>query len=427
MSIALMGFIQGAATTATQRIDKEREENTAMIQNRLKMAAQNRQLRQKEVQAKQDLLRKRYDTVSSYLPEDATEEQKLALISNEEIAKQFVGARSKGEQVDLNQFLIMNRDSIPENFDTVQQYIQNISSIPAPVPEEQVEAIRQTRGFLGARVGANVEQIAQQFGASAGELLAYESRNSVPVVPQFARINIEAIAKRKDAKERMRDAEIDYLDAVTQHGMNSQEAQFAKSEYDFLKAASKNLNPEQLKFADMIGAAKMNAESARRRFGEDSAEYMSARDEVIKMENQFKTDKEKTPALSTLRTVYRAGATEAVMSKYGNLIGNGIVTTQDADGNTVLNITGLNLEKQNEVRDYFRQSIRGIAFRQLDMDGRPLNADVETALRSLGVEIDADGRAIFPGQGPRRQDNVSAAPQPIRPDEIDLNNPLLKR
>jgi hypothetical protein len=196
----------------------------------------------------------------------------------------------------------------------------------------------------------------------------------------------------------MKDAEIDYFDAVEQYGMNSEQAAFAKSRYDYLKAASDKLTPEQLKFSDMIGAAKTNAVFIRRRFGEDSPQYIAARDEVIKMENQFKTDKEKTPALSTLRTVYRAGATDAVMAKYGNLIGKGITTSQDADGNTVLNVTGLDIDKQNEVRDYFRQSIRGIAFRQLDMDGRPLNADVETALRSLGVEIDADGRAVFGAQ-----------------------------
>jgi hypothetical protein len=410
MSIALTGFITGLAKGATSRVEKEREENEAIIQNRLKQAQTNRTLRQKEIDAQQQLLRTRLGTVSSYLPPDATEEQKLALISNEEISKQFVDLRSKGQDVDLNRFLIMNRDKVPQNFNTVQQYIDGISAAPTAVPQQQVDAIRQTRGALGARVGPNIEKLAQQYGVSAGQLLAYEDRTAIPQVPQFARMNVEMLAKDKDKDftARLKDAEVMFADAVEQFGMGSQEAALAKARFDFLKSANKHLNPEQAKFSDILGNAKVHAESLRQRFGDDSPQYAAARNEVIRMENQFKTEKDKAPSLGVLRATLREASSNAVMERYGNLIGNGIAVSQDNEGNPVLNITGLDPQKQQEVREYGRNALRHTLFRYLDEENRPLTAEVETALRSFGIQFDEAGRAVFGGQGPRRD---AAPPQ----------------
>ena len=109
MSVALMGFLTGLAKGSTERIKKEREDNEALIENRLKMAATNKLRREKEREAQRALLNERYSTISSYLPADATEEQKLALVSNEAIAKEYVAKRSAGADIDLNKFLVVNK------------------------------------------------------------------------------------------------------------------------------------------------------------------------------------------------------------------------------------------------------------------------------------------------------------------------------
>jgi hypothetical protein len=413
MSFALKGFITGFAKGAKERIEKEREENEAAIQNRLKMAATNRTLRQKELDAQKQLLTGRLETVSSYLPEDVTEEQKLALISNEEIAKQFVDLRSKGEKVDLNQFLVVNKDKVPQNFSTVQQYINTISTAPAPVAQERVDAIRQTRGIFGARTGANVEKMAQQFGASAAELLAYEERSGVPMVPQFARMNVNMLRneKTKGIDDRLKDAQSMYLDALEQDGADSQAAAVAKQRYDNLLVLKDQLDPEKVKWADYVGSLKMAIVNAK-----TPAERQAAQreyDQAIAIERRGRdTDGEgggKIPTANTLSNLLARSGTRAVTEQFGSQVGQNLIIEQTPDGGASFRYIGTDTAARDRITNAARQAMRFTVQPYLDMEGRPLNRDVEVALRANGIEIDGNGRAVFPSLGPRREGGAAPA------------------
>lgn len=210
MSIALTGLLTGFAKGAKERIEKEREENEALIESRLKLANTNKLKREKERDAQKALLNQRYDLVSGYLPADATEEQKLALISNETVAKEFAAMRTKGEEVDLNKFLVINKDKIPQGFTSVRQYIDTIAAAPTALSQEQMQqAFGETRGFLGARTGVSAgraEKLAQQYGAPAAELLAYEQPQQLPQMPEVARMNVEMlkeVEKEPKSQEEM--------------------------------------------------------------------------------------------------------------------------------------------------------------------------------------------------------------------------------
>lgn len=197
-SIALMGLLTGFAKGASARIEKEREDNEALIQSRLKMAAINKQKRQAEIEARKTALTERYSALTPFLDGSEAEEEKLALLSNDAITKDFVDRRSRGEVVDLKQYLVMNKEKVPQNFTSVQQYIDTLSAAPQPVAPEQMQAaLGDTRGFLGARTGVSAgraEKIAGALGAgSAAELLAYERMEPVSAEPlmDVARINMK--------------------------------------------------------------------------------------------------------------------------------------------------------------------------------------------------------------------------------------------
>ena len=197
-SIALMGLLTGFAKGASARIEKEREDNEALIQSRLKMAAINKQKRQAEIEARKTALTERYSALTPFLDGSEAEEEKLALLSNDAITKDFVDRRSRGEVVDLKQYLVMNKEKVPQNFTSVQQYIDTLSAAPQPVDPEQMQAaLGDTRGFLGARTGVSAgraEKIAGALGAgSAAELLAYERMEPVSAEPlmDVAKINVE--------------------------------------------------------------------------------------------------------------------------------------------------------------------------------------------------------------------------------------------
>lgn len=239
MSVALTGFLTGFAKGAKERVEKEKEENEALIANRLKTAATNRLLRQKEVEAQKQLLKDRLESVSAFLPPDATEEQKLALVSNKEIADTFVAARKDNPNLDVNKFLVVNKDKVPKNFTSVQQYLDTISASPTPVAQEQIDTIRQTQGAFGARVGANVEKMAQQYGVSAGELLAYEQPMTTPELPQFASINLETLRDLPSADKILSDAKTEAFNAVTEFGKDSPEAKAAITKFNDLQNITK--------------------------------------------------------------------------------------------------------------------------------------------------------------------------------------------
>lgn len=409
MSIALTGLITGFAKGAKSRIEKEREENEALIQNRLKMAQTNRTLHQKQMDAQKQLLTGRLDTVSSYLPPDATEEQKLALISNEEISKQFVDLRSKGEEVDLNQFLVLNKDKVPQNFNTAQQYIDTLSAAPAPVPQQQVDAIRQTRGFLGARTGANVESMAQQFGMSAGQLLAYEEVSGVPRVPQFARMNVNMLRdeKTKDIGQRLKDAQSMLLDARDEFGPDSQEFKVAQSRYENLMTLKDVLEPKDVKWSDYVGSLKLAIVNART--PEERAVAKREYDQVIAVDRMGDKESGGIPTLPQLQTILTRSAGRAVQSEFGNMVGRDLILQKDINGEiTGIQYVGTDAAARNRINDVAEDAMRYSFFRYLDMEGRPLNTNIETALRVQGIQFDQDNRAIFRGQGPRRETTTPA-------------------
>lgn len=398
MSIALTGFLTGFAKGAKERIDTQREENEAMIQNRLKMAQTNRLLYKKEQDAQKQLLNDRLSTVSSYLPEGATEEQKLALISNEEIAKQFVDLRSKGEEVDLNKFIVVNKDKIPANFSTVQNYIDTISAAPAPVSQEQIDTIRQTRGALGARVGANVEKLAQQYGVSAGELLAYEEKSGVPVVPQFARMNVSILKneKAKDVDTRIKEAQSMYLDALDEFGADSQEAKVAKAQYDNLQVLKTELEPETVKWADYVGKLKLAIVNAKT--PQERAAAQQEYNKVIAIEKQGQSSGEgggKIPTANTLSGLLTKAGTRAVTEKFGGDVAKNLIVDTAPDGSTSFRYIGTDPTARAQVLNTAKEAMRYAVQPYLDMTGRPLNRDVEVALRTQGIQFNDAGAAVF--------------------------------
>lgn len=398
MGVALTGFLTGFYKGAKERVDAEREENEALIQNRLKMAQTNRLVRQKEVAAQKDLLTGRLASVSAYLPADATEEQKLALVSNEEIATQFKELRSKGEEVDLNKFLVINKEKIPQNFKSVTEYIDSISAAPTPVSQEQIDTIRQTTGAFGARTGANVEKIAQQYGASAGELLAYEQASGVPVVPQFARMDVSVLKneKTKDIDTRIKESQSMYLDALDEFGADSQEAKVAKAQYDNLNLLKTELEPESVKWADYVGKLKMAIVNAKT--PQERAAAQQEYNKVIAVEKQGKDSGEgggKIPTANTLSGLLTKAGTRAVTEKFGGDVAKNLIVDTAPDGSTSFRYIGTDPVARAQVLNTAKEAMRYAVQPYLDMTGRPLNRDVEVALRTQGVQFNDAGAAVF--------------------------------
>jgi hypothetical protein len=416
MSVALTGFLTGFAKAGKERIEKEREEEEALISNRLKMAAANKIKREKETDAQKALLTGRYEKVLPYAA-GLSEQQKLALVSNDEIATQFYNRASKGETVDVDKFLKINEDKIPQNFTTVKSYIAQISAAPAPVGAKAVESLTDTEGFFGARLmtPGRVQKTAQQFGGSAEELLAYEQPQEIEQLDNIARINVDMLRPKKDGDDRLKDAEIAVFDAIDQFGKDSPEVKLAASNYAAIKAVQAELDPTSATFAKMLDRAKMdvaNAAPADKKATQDALDYLLSIDQRGKAKD---VDPNKL-TLPQQRSLLNAVTTNALAAQYPRYKDDIARQTDPITGDVTLVAISSNEQVTAELRNTQLAALKGMYDEYYSTpDGLPKDQQTKQLLSSMGVQFDESGRPIFKVAVP------APAPDPNRPSRIDPN------
>lgn len=404
MSIALTGFLTGFAEGSTERIKREREENEALIENRLKRAQTNRLLFNKEQDAQKQLYRTRYDFVSAYLPSDATEEQKMAVISKEEIAKQFVEL-SKNEKVDLNQFLVVNKEKIPKDLKTVNDFINKVSAAPAPVAQEQVDAVRQTRGFLGSRTGANVEKAASQYGTSAAELLAFEQPQSLQSIPEFARMNVDMLRKPKGFDDRIDELETQAL-AAGEAG-NKEEFETIRNQISTLTEMKDSLSPPKVEWAANMSRLKMLA-----LYGtpEEKAKSNKELDAAYRIEQRGQKQDSKVPPAGELRAQIKIAFANDIEQTFGTRMKENWTKQIGPDGIAEYKYTGSGdaaIKVENEIQRVKTEALKRVLFPYVH-NGKVASEDVSAVARAYNFDLRRFGQ------------------RPPNDAQVDESNPLLR-
>jgi hypothetical protein len=396
MALALLGLAAGFASGAAARVEKEREDNEELLKTRLKLAAINKKKREEEIDARKKEYLNRYSSVQPFLYEGLTEEQKLALVSNEAITKDFVERRSRGEQVDVNNYLITVKDKIPTNFKSVQEYINTISAPPTAMTEEQMRgAFGRQEGAFGADVGVSAgraERIAAGLGGgTAAELLAYENMQPVEAEPlaDIARINVALFPREpKTLDEQITQAESVVSATADEFGEDSTQTDAAISRLETLRQRKSVLDPDQQSFATMLDRAKAAVANAKEPDQLKEAQQRLERLIAIGKEGQGR----KLPSPASMNNLLTDAAAKAVARTYGPLIGQGIVTgsERDAEGNTfsTYRYTGGDAEMRARIEATARSAMRTVAETFMDSDGSPISPDLITALSVNGVSFD---------------------------------------
>ena len=396
MALALLGLMTGLAKGAASRVEKQREENESLVKTRLQLAAINKKKREAEIEARKKELSDRYSSMQPFLYEGLTEEQKLALVSNPTITKDFVERRSRGEQVDVNNYLITVKDKIPTNFKSVQEYINTISAPPTALTEEQMQgAFGQQEGFMGFNVGTKpgrAERIAAGLGGgSAAELLAYENMQPVEAEPlaDIARINVALFPREPKTLDEQITQQQSVISAVAdQYGEDSPQTDAAISRLETLNQRKSVLDPDQQSFATMLDRAKAAVANAKDDDQLKTAQQRLDRLIAIGKEGQGR----KLPSPASMNNLLTDAAAKAVARTYGPLIGQGIVTgsERDAEGNTfsTYRYTGGDDEMRARIEATARSAMRTVAETFMDSDGSPISPDLVTALSVNGVSYD---------------------------------------
>jgi hypothetical protein len=419
---AFVGFVTGFAKGAKERIEKEREDEEALISNRLKMAAANKIKRETETNAQKALLTGRYEKVLPYAA-GLSEQQKLALVSNDEIATQFYNRASKGETVDVDRLLKINEEKIPQNFTTVKSYIAQISAAPAPVDSKTIDSLTDTEGFFGARLmtPGRLQKTAQQFGGSAEELLAYENASAVAEMPQVAALNVDALRQPKSSKERIEEAEIKALDLMEQFGDNSPEAISAIANHAVEKARAEMLNPNQERYTKMLDEARVNFVLANR--SGDPEKIKQAKQELDSVELATRREVTDKTSPSDIRRNFKDVSMNALSMLYPRLKEN-LVAVRDPNTQQIIDyqVATTNPEIAAQVQNTRLAAMSRMYYRfYANEDGTPYNRAVAETLTASGVEFDDMGRPIFEVAVPAQ------APDPNKPSRVDTPAPAPAR
>lgn len=448
MSIALLGLLGGFAKGASERIEKEREDNEELIKTRLKMAALNKDKRDKELDARRTALEERLALVSPYFETTGDLEQdeklKLGLISSPEIAKQFA-ERAQSERVDPTKFLVLNDKLIPAGFTSVKEYIASLTQKPAAATEEQMKAAFDQEGFLGAKTGVGMkkaEKIAGALGAgSAAELLAYEKTEPLadPLL-EMAKVNVTLFPRAPKTLDEQTTQQASVVSAIIdQFGEESAQAKEAVTRWNTLLQRKRVLDPEQQTYSAMLDALKKTALTSEDPDERDKAKKML--EEAARLGKAG--EGRKLPSAMSMNNLLKDAASKAVSSEFGQLIGSGIVigTATDEGGNTfnTYRYVGGNPQEQARIEATARKAMKNVVDTWLDLDGNPLSEDIATALAVNGILRDKDGRFQWavptpppvvtqtptrteqPSQGLAARPQPATAAQPAQPARASVN------
>jgi hypothetical protein len=247
--------------------------------------------------------------------------------------------------------------------------------------------LTEGKSFLNTRLAtpARAQKIAQQYGGSAEQLLAYENAPALGEIPQVATLNVDAIKKPKTIDERITEASTSAVDAY--ESGNMQAAKDAAARLSTLRELKKTIDPDQATWADTMGQLKMKMLNGT---PEERAEATREYDKAMVIENRGKKDGEgdKIPSATALAGLLRNAGVNAVAQKYGPSLKKDLVIETDNFGNSSFKYIGNDPVMQKQVNDTAQAAQRNVARLYTLPNGKPMNRDVEAAFAVVGLKLD---------------------------------------
>jgi len=190
------------------------------------------------------------------------------------------------------------------------------------------------------------------------------------------------------------------------------------------------LDPDKANWASYVGSLKMAIMNAKTPDEKKAAE--KEYDRVLAIEARGKKEDSKIPTVNTLSNLFSRTAARALTEKYGAEYKEELIIETMPDGSSTFKYIGTDEARRKAVYDYSRSIIKEMAQPYLDRQGKPINTDVATALRSMLIPFDEQGRPIFtaappvPAPTPEGQDKptVTLPPATTAPTTESTAKPL---
>ena len=248
MNVKMMGLITGFSKATSEKIDRERKDEEALMLNRFRIAAANKSVVDAENKEKIDLARNNLSYLNTIAPH-ATEAQRIVIASNPMLTAQLKSIHESKNfetftdvegisRINLDKIIIANKDKIPEKFKTAQDYIASLDQRPT-IDQSKVQERQMNSTFFANTSPTNkkMETLASAFGASAAELLSYEGyKASSP--DAYGGLTAATLTKRDSSNEQIETLKQDIYDSIRNNGRDAPETEALQNKLNDLEKST---------------------------------------------------------------------------------------------------------------------------------------------------------------------------------------------
>lgn len=404
MGFALKGFIAGAATAISERIDVEEKaaQETAKfsVNNLYKSLEENKKKTREQIAEYTGNL----STLKTHFP-GLTEEQLYYGAINPAFMKgvdaKIKEGRLNNKDIDLKQ-LIDLADTVP----TEKKAQERIDALADLTNVKPLQPIPPGMGTYRERAQQKAfDRYAKSLNLDPATLMAAGQGITTPTVPSTVKFNMEALNKPKTLQEQK---ELTAA-AVIEAKRNNDDVALAKATEDATRIKlAEDLVMKGNKTEDQIQTDLRNQIMASK----DPKEKTLLTNELRQRQilSKLPGEGQEKVSQSNLITV----ATKAVTAAVADALPPGsFVITTDAQGNQTLAPKDIVSAKQfNEATTAGR---RAVIKEMTTEDGKPRSEMHRNALISIGVGFDENGRAVAPKVGVQPTPVDTPPPAPAKP------------
>lgn len=404
-------FAGGFAKGMVSQLEEKEKEQAAVTAASIQNMYHNAQEKKKELAKQAEQYRGVVSELGSFVFKDGKkfdDRQLITLASNPEMAKDVV--KRLRDDPELSARLTPDFFKAAENAPTgvkAVDYMDQLFKVKA-VATEQTKELFNTASKEGGIVDkliagngyAQAQKAAAKYGVTLEQLVGYQSIDTKRTPNMVGEMDYSQLAKTKGFDDVVSQTKLEYVNAPTP----------AAKQTAADKLASLNAADTAMKIA-----GKTTEEDKRSKLADDAQDPTKTAQERaiaaallqqrIKMMSNPKEANEEKITQANLITVASRGFAATVES----LAPGKFVTSTDMQGNiTVVPKT----IADTQMKTAYAQARNGIITEFTTPDGKPKSATARNALVSIGVQFDAEGKAI-----PARPDNVlmGVIPTPVEP------------
>lgn len=404
-------FAGGFAKGMVEQITEKEKEQAAMTAASVQNMYHNVQEKKKELAKQAEQYRGTVSELGSFVFKDGAkfnDQQLITLASNPEMAKDIV--KRLRDDPELSARLTPDFFKAAANAPTnvkASDYMDQLFKVKA-VATEQTKELFSTASKEGSIVDnlvagngyAQAQKAAAKYGMTLEQMIGYQSLDTKRAPNMMGEMDYSKLAKTKGFDDVVGEAKLEYVNATTPEAK---------------KAASDKLATLNTADAAMKLAGKTTEEDKRSKLADEAQDPTKSPQERalaaallqqrIKMMSNPKENNEEKVTQANLITVASRGFASTVES----LAPGKFVTSTDMQGNITVVPKGI---ADPQMKAAYAQARNGIINEFTAPDGKPKSVTARNALVSIGVQFDAEGKAV-----PAKPENVlmGAVPTPVEP------------